>query len=89
MTQTSLDRKAALAAQVRLDADEGWQIMAQLSAKWYEQGFNAAQMGLRRNDPGLFSQEHRQGWDAARSARTLSARNIGGLPAMHRTAVSA
>lgn len=89
MTQSDLDRKAIEAATLRHDAEQGWRLMAQLSAKWYEQGFNARRMGLRRDDPGLFSQEHRQGWDAARSERTLSVRNIGGLPALHRTAVSA
>lgn len=89
MTQSDLDRKAIEAATLRHDAEQGWRLMAQLDAKWWEQGFNARRMGLRRDDPGNFSKAHRAGWDAAGVQAMPNLINIGGLPALHRTAVSA
>jgi len=66
-----LDRQAQQAAQLQLDAEQGIALLNALSAKWWEQGYNAAQWGLQPS--GFWTPDHQRGYLAAIAARQLQA----------------
>lgn len=59
-----LDRKAAEAADLRLDADRGAAMLAELDRRHFEQGYTAAMFGISPDNGGLYSQAHRAGYAA-------------------------
>ena len=62
-----LDRQAQQAAQLQLDAEQGIALLNALSAKWWEQGYNAAQWGLKPS--GFWTPDHQRGYLTAIAAR--------------------
>ena len=83
-----LDKAAALAADERLDADRGWELMRQMDARHFEQGYIAGQMGLTPSKASLWSPAHHAGHRAAVSGRPVIFA-LGGTPAMLRDAKGA
>ena len=65
IAQETLDRKAAAAGQLLADAAEGYALLNALSAKWYEQGRNAAQMGINPAAVTFWTPDHQRGYFAA------------------------
>ena len=62
-----LDRKAQESAQCHLDAEQGIALLNALAAKWWEQGYNTAQWGLKPS--GFWTPDHQRGYLTAIAAR--------------------
>lgn len=77
------DKAAALAADERLDADRGRELMRQMDARHFEQGYIAGQMGLTPSKASLWSPAHHAGHQAAVTGRPVIFA-LGGTPAMLR-----
>lgn len=82
-----LDKAAALAADERLDADRGRELMRQMDARHFEQGYIAGQMGLTPSKASLWSPSHHEGYQAAVTMRPVVFA-LGGTPAMLREVVA-
>lgn len=82
------DKAAIAAAEERLDADKGWELMRQMDARHYEQGYIAGQMGLTPAKASLWSPSHNAGYLAARAGVSPIFVNLGGVPAMLREVVA-
>ena len=81
------DKAAALAADERLDADRGRELMRQMDARHFEQGYIAGQMGLTPSKASLWSPSHHEGYQAAVTMRPVVFA-LGGTPAMLREVVA-
>lgn len=64
LSQETLDRKSAQAGQLLADAAEGYALLDALAAKWYEQGKNAAQMGIDPRAVSFWTPDHQRGYFA-------------------------
>ena len=60
------------------------QRQAGLEAKHWEQGYNAAQLGLAADNAGLYSAAHKAGFAAGQANARPIFVNVGGLPALAR-----
>ena len=65
--EMQIDRQALDAAQERLDAEQGWALINALTAKWWEQGYNAGMWGTQPS--GFWTADHQKGYLAACVAR--------------------
>ncbi len=72
--EAQIDRQARDAAQERLDAEQGWALINALTAKWWEQGYNAALWGVEPS--GFWTADHQKGYLAARAAVTQFAQAV-------------
>lgn len=84
-----LEKAAIAAAEERLDADRGRELMRQMDARHYEQGYIAGQMGLTPAKASLWSPAHNAGYQAALAGVSPIFVNLGGVPAMLRQEVHA
>lgn len=84
-----LDKAAIAAAEERLDAEKGRELMQRMDARHYEQGYIAGQMGLTPGKASLWSPAHHAGYQAARAGVNPVFVNLGGVPAMLRQEVHA
>jgi hypothetical protein len=57
-----LEKKAIAAADEKTDAASGREFLSNLTAKWYEQGYNYCDIGGAWDEFVLFSPEHQQGY---------------------------
>lgn len=78
-----LEKAAIAAADERLDADRGRELMRQMDARHFEQGYIAGQMGLTPSKASLWSPSHHEGYQAAVTMRPVIFA-LGGTPAMLR-----
>lgn len=81
-TAARLDRKAAQAAQERIDAEAGAALFAGLRDRWYEQGYNAARFGQTAGGP-FWTPEHARGYADAKAGRPIWILHAG-APALDR-----
>ncbi|MBP8294316.1 MAG: hypothetical protein KAX65_16180 [Caldilineaceae bacterium] len=84
-----LEKAAIAAAEERIDADKGWELMRQMDARHFEQGYIAGQIGLTPAKASLWSPAHNAGYQAARAGASPIFVNLGGIPAMLRQEVHA
>lgn len=77
------DKAAAIAADERLDADKGRELIRQMDARHFEQGYIAGQIGLTPSHTSLWSPSHHAGYQAAAAGRRVIFA-LGGTPAMLR-----
>jgi hypothetical protein len=83
-----LEKAAIAAADERLDADQGRELMRQMDARHFEQGYIAGQIGLTPAKASLWSPAHNAGYQAARAGASPIFVNLTGVPAMLRQAVA-
>lgn len=84
LSQSTLDRTAA-AAQQRLDAEQGLALLNALALKWWEQGYNAALMGLDPAHVNFWTTDHQAGYLAAHAGRQPNLARTAGAIALHRS----
>lgn len=70
--QAEIDRRNIAAAQLRLDAEAGADLIRAMDARHFEQGYLAAQMRLSADHPGLYSKAHRAGYAAGMAGERIT-----------------
>lgn len=68
-----LEKGAQEAAQLRIDASEGYALLNALAVKWWEQGYMAGVVGLDPERINFWTDDHARGYAAAAALRTSQA----------------